>query len=59
MNEPDEGMNLAIFNAEGSLLKDHEIGILRNSYQPEKLSQFHMRYDQLVHPLIFWNASGG
>jgi hypothetical protein len=59
MNEPDEGMNLAIFNAEGLLLKDHEMEVLRNSSQAEKLSQFHMHYDQLVHPLICWNGSGG
>jgi DNA polymerase III delta prime subunit len=59
MNEPDEGMNLAIFNAEGPLLEDHQMEVLRMSYQSEKLSQFHMRYDQLVYPLIFWNGSGG
>jgi hypothetical protein len=44
MNEPDEGMNLAIFDAEGPLLKDHEMVVLRNPYQTEKLSQFPMRH---------------
>jgi hypothetical protein len=59
MNEPDEGMNLAVFNAHGLLLNDHQMEALRNSYQPQRLSQFHMLYDQLVYPLIFWNGSGG
>jgi hypothetical protein len=59
MNESDEGMNLAIFNAEGLLLNDHQMEVLRNSYQTQKLSQFQMLYDQLVYPLIFWSGSGG
>jgi hypothetical protein len=58
MNEPDQGMNLAIFNAEGHLLKDHEMEVLRNSSQPEKLSQFHLRCEQFVCPLICWNRPG-
>jgi hypothetical protein len=59
MNEPDEGMNLAVFNAEDLLLNDHQMEGLRNSYQPQRSSQFHMLYDQLVYPLIFWNGSSG
>jgi hypothetical protein len=59
MDEPDEGMNLAIFNAEGALLNDHQIEALRISYQTHKLCQFHMLYDQLVYPLIFWTGFGG
>jgi hypothetical protein len=59
MNEPDEGMNLAIFNAEGILLNDYQMEVLRNSYQPQKLCQCHMLYDPLVYPLIFWAGSGG
>jgi hypothetical protein len=58
MNEPDEGINLAVFNAGGLLLNDYQMEALRNSYQPQRLSQFHMLYDQLVYPLIFWNGSG-
>jgi hypothetical protein len=53
MNKPDEGMNLEVFNAEGLLLNDHQMKALRNSYQPQPLSQFHMLYDQLVYLLIF------
>jgi hypothetical protein len=59
MNEPDEGMNLAVFNTEGLLLNDHQMEALRNSYQPQRSSEFHILYDQLVYPLIFWNGSGG
>jgi hypothetical protein len=59
MNEPDEGMNLAIFNAEGISLTEHQLEVLRTSYHTEKLSQHHMLYDQLVYPLIFWTGSGG
>jgi hypothetical protein len=58
MDEPGEGMNLVIFNAEGLLLNKHEMEVLRHSYQPQKLYQFHMLYDQLVYPLIFWTGSG-
>jgi hypothetical protein len=32
MNEPDEGINMAVFNAEGLLLNDHQMETLRNSY---------------------------
>jgi hypothetical protein len=59
MDEPDDGMNLAIFNAEGALLDDHELELVRNSYRTQKLSQAHMLYDQLVYPLTFWNGCGG
>jgi hypothetical protein len=37
MNEPGEGMNLMIFDAEGVLLNDHQMEVFRNSYQPQKL----------------------
>jgi hypothetical protein len=59
MDEPDDGMNLAIFNAEGALLDDHQSEVVRHSYHTQKLSQTHMLYDQLVYPLIFWTGSGG
>jgi hypothetical protein len=59
MNEPDEGMNLAIFNADGIVRNDCQIEVCRNSYQIQKLCQVHMLYDQLVYPLIFWTGSGG
>jgi hypothetical protein len=53
MDESDDGMNLAIFNAEGTLLGDHQLHVVRNSYHTQKLSQAHMLYDQLMYPLIF------
>jgi hypothetical protein len=59
MNESDEGMHLAVFNAEGLLLNDHQMEVLRSSYQPQELSQSHMLYDQLVYPLTFWTGAGG
>jgi hypothetical protein len=58
MDEPNDGMNLAIFNAEGILPDDHQLEIVHNSYHTQKLSQVHMLYDQLVYPLIFWTGSG-
>jgi hypothetical protein len=54
MDEPDDGMNLAIFSAEGALLDDHQLEVVCNSYHTHKLSQAHMLHDQLVYPLIFW-----
>jgi hypothetical protein len=59
MDEPDDGMNLAIFNAEGALFDDHQLEIVRNSYHTQKFSQAYVPYDQLVYPLIFWTGSGG
>jgi hypothetical protein len=59
VGEPDYGMNWAILSAEVHLLNEHEMEVLRNTYQPQKLSQFHMLYDQLVYPLISWTGSGG
>jgi hypothetical protein len=59
MNEPDEGMNLAVFNTEGLSLKKYQTEALRSSYQPERLSQFHRLYDQLVSALTLGNGSGG
>jgi hypothetical protein len=59
MDEPDDGMNLAIFNAQGALLDDHQSEVVCNSYHTQKLSQAHMIYDRLVYPLIFWTGSGG
>jgi hypothetical protein len=53
MDEPDDGMNLAIFNAEGAVLDNHQLEVVRNSYHTQKLSQVHMLYDQLVYPLTF------
>jgi hypothetical protein len=48
MNEPDEGTNLATLNVNGIALSDHEIEVLRDSYQIQKLCEFHMLSDQLV-----------
>jgi hypothetical protein len=58
MDELGDGMNLAIFNAEGALLDDHQLEVVRNSYHTQNLSQADMLYDQLVYPLIFWTGSG-
>jgi hypothetical protein len=58
MDEPDNGMNLAIFNAE-ALLDNHQLEVVRNYYHTQKPSQAHMLYDQLVYPLIFWTGSSG
>jgi hypothetical protein len=44
--------------AEGALLDDHQLEVVRNSYHTQKLSQAHILYDQLVYPLIFWTGSG-
>jgi hypothetical protein len=59
MGEPDNGMNLAIFNAERVLFDDHQLEVVRNSYHTQKLSQAHMLYNQLMYPLVFWTESGG
>jgi hypothetical protein len=56
MIEPGEGMNLAIFNAQGLLLNKNEREVLRRSYQPQELCKCQMLYDQLVYPLIFWTG---
>jgi hypothetical protein len=59
MNEPVERMNLVIFNADGLLLTGHEIEILRKSYHPQRLGQFHMLDDHLGYTFIFWTGSDG
>jgi hypothetical protein len=59
MDEPDDGMNLAIFNAEVALLDDYQHEVVDNSYHTQKPSQTDMLYDQLVCPLVFWTGSGG
>jgi hypothetical protein len=59
MDEPEDGMNLAIFNAEGALLDDRQLEVVRRPYHTQKLSQAHALYDQFVYPLIFWTGSGG
>jgi hypothetical protein len=59
MDEPDEGINFALSNAEGPLLRDHEMEMLQTSYQCQKLCQFHMLSDELVDPVICWIESGG
>jgi hypothetical protein len=59
MNGSDKGMNLAVFNAERVLLTDHQMEVLRSSYQPQKLSQSHIFYNQLVYPLISLTGARG
>jgi hypothetical protein len=39
MNEPDEGMNLIVFNAEEFLMNDDQMEVLRNSFRRHKLCQ--------------------
>jgi hypothetical protein len=53
MNEADEGVNLAIFNADEPLLTQYGIEVAKNTSQVQKLSQTQSLYDQLVYPLIF------
>jgi hypothetical protein len=59
MDEPDQGMNLAIFKAEGGLCATHELEVVKNSYQTKVLAAHSILYDQLVYPLIFWDGHGG
>jgi hypothetical protein len=59
MDEPDDGMNLGIFNAERALLDDQQLEVVRSSYHTQKLSQAHILCDQLAYPLIFWTGSSG
>jgi hypothetical protein len=49
INESGEGMNLAVFSAEGLLLNDYQMEVLRSSDQHQKLSQSHILYDRLVY----------
>jgi hypothetical protein len=39
MTEPDDGMNLTVFNAEGLVLSDRQMEALRHFYHFQKLSQ--------------------
>jgi hypothetical protein len=59
MNERDEGINMAIFNAKGILLNNHQMELLRNSDQPQRLCQAHMLDNQLLYGRMFWCGSGG
>jgi hypothetical protein len=59
MNESDKEMNLAVFDVERLFLNDHQMKVLRGSYQLQKLSQSRMLYDPLVYPWIFWTGAGG
>jgi hypothetical protein len=58
-DEPDHGMNLAIFNANGGLCATHELEGVENSYQPKILAAHSILYDHPVYPLIFWDGHGG
>jgi hypothetical protein len=58
MDEPNDEMNLTVFDAEAALFDDQYLKVVRNSYHTQKLSQAHLLYDQLVYPLIFWTGSG-
>jgi hypothetical protein len=42
MDEPDNGMNLAVLNAEGVMLNGHQLDVVRNSYHTQKLSSARM-----------------
>jgi hypothetical protein len=58
-DEPDQAVNLAIFNADGFIRNEHQIQALSKTHRVEKLSQYLMLDDQPVCPLIFWNGAGG
>jgi hypothetical protein len=47
MDEPADGMNLAIFNAKGVLLNDRQLEVIRIYYHTQNLSQGHLPYNQL------------
>jgi hypothetical protein len=55
----DDGMNLAIMNADGISAESAEFEVLHNTYRARKIKQWTIEYDQLVYPLIFWNGKGG
>jgi hypothetical protein len=59
MDEPDNRMDLAIFNAEGVLLNDDQLQVARDSYHTQEFSQTHMLDHQFVYSLIFWTGFGG
>jgi hypothetical protein len=48
MDKPDQGMNLAIFNADGGLCATHELEVVKNSSQTKVLAAHSILYDQLV-----------
>jgi hypothetical protein len=56
---PDEGMNLAIFNAEEIVLRGHQIDFSASPYHLQRLCQFYLLSDQLVYTLLFWSGYGG
>jgi hypothetical protein len=41
------------------LLNKDEMKVLRKSYRPQELDEFHVLSDQLASPLIFWTGCGG
>jgi hypothetical protein len=55
----DAGFNLAILGDLAAQLQAHELSAIRTGYGRMKLSQFHMQYDRLLYPLIFWSGTGG
>jgi hypothetical protein len=59
MDEPDDGMVLAIFNADSPQLEPHQIEAIKSSYETHKLSQMDGLYDLLLYPGIFWSGTGG
>jgi hypothetical protein len=59
LEEPDNGLNLAIFNADWVVINDHQSEIPGNFYYTQKLSHVHLICEQVIYPLIFWTGSGG
>lgn len=51
-------MHLAIFNAEGLLLGEHGLEVLRKSYQRQEILKFHMLCEEFVYLLTFCTGSG-
>jgi hypothetical protein len=54
MDEPDDRMSLAIFNAEVTLPKNHQQEVTRISHRIQRLAQTRTRDDQQAYPLLFW-----
>jgi hypothetical protein len=59
MKESDQGMNLAILNADPTMRVPHEIETVNRCYKVCAIPQHTMLYDKLVYPLIFWDGHGG
>jgi hypothetical protein len=59
MAEPDQGMNLAILNADAPEENDDTISTIRKNYGVKPIPPTQMIYDQLIYPLLFSKGKGG